>query len=60
MQLKRKCDSVDDQREQTPNDQSLYEAAEDAAKAGKLGLWRDADAVPPWEFRHNKINPLKQ
>ena len=42
------------QREQSPNDQRLYEAAEDAAKADKRGLWRDADPMPPWEFRHNK------
>ena len=42
------------QREQSPNDRRLYEAAEDAAKAGKRGLWRDAEPVPPWDFRHNK------
>jgi len=42
------------QREQSPNDRKLYEAAEDAAKAGKRGLWRDADPVAPWDFRHNK------
>ena len=42
------------QREQSPNDRKLYEAAEDAAKAGKHGLWRDVDPVPPWDFRHNK------
>ncbi len=42
------------QRDQSPNDRRLYEAAEDAAKAEKRGLWRDADPVPPWEFRHNK------
>lgn len=45
------------QREQSPNDRKLYEAAEDAAKAGKRGLWRDVDPVPPWEFRHNKSKP---
>lgn len=45
------------QREQSPNDQRLYEAAEDAAKVGGRGLWRDADPVPPWEFRHNKVKP---
>ncbi len=45
------------QREQSPNDQRLYEAAEDAAKAEKQGLWRDADPVPPWEFRRNKTKP---
>ncbi|OQW85842.1 MAG: nuclease [Rhodoferax ferrireducens] len=42
------------QREQSPNDRKLYEAAEDAAKDGKKGLWRDTDPVPPWEFRHTK------
>ena len=41
------------QREQSPNDRRLYEAAEDAARADKRGLWRDADPMPPWEFRHN-------
>jgi endonuclease YncB( thermonuclease family) len=45
------------QRDQSPNDRRLYEAAEDAARAGKRGLWRDADPVPPWEFRRNKIKP---
>lgn len=42
------------QRELSPNDRRLYEAAEDMAKADKRGLWRDADPVPPWDFRHNK------
>ena len=42
------------QREQSHDDQKLYDAAEDAVSAGKRGLWRDADRVPPWEFRHNK------
>ena len=47
------------QREQSPNDRRLYEAAEDAARADKRGLWRDAEPLPPWEFRHNKIKPFK-
>ena len=42
------------QREQSPNDRRLYEAAEDAAKAGKRGLWRDVDPVPPWEWRKGR------
>jgi len=28
-----------------------YEAAEDAAKSAKLGLWKDASPTPPWDFR---------
>ena len=39
------------QLEQSPNDRTLYEAAEDAARAGKRGLWRDVDPTPPWDFR---------
>jgi endonuclease YncB( thermonuclease family) len=42
------------QREQSPNDRKMYEAAEDAAKDGKRGLWCDVAPVPPWEFRHTK------
>ena len=34
------------QREQSPNDRKLYEAAEDAAKAGKLGLWGEWVTTP--------------
>jgi endonuclease YncB( thermonuclease family) len=39
-------------KEQTPRQRAEYEAAEVTARAGKVGLWRDADAVPPWEWRH--------
>lgn len=42
------------QREQSPNDRKLYEAAEDAAKAARRGLWRDVDPTPPWDFRKAK------
>ncbi|MFZ2452597.1 MAG: thermonuclease family protein [Methylovulum miyakonense] len=27
---------------------------EEAAKASRLGLWSDANPIPPWEFRHGK------
>lgn len=40
------------QREQSPVDQQSYAAAENEARAAKLGLWRDDAPVPPWEFRH--------
>jgi endonuclease YncB( thermonuclease family) len=40
------------EREQSPSDRKLYDAAEDDAKAARRGLWRDAEPVPPWEFRH--------
>ena len=40
------------QREQSHTDQQSYAAAEIEARAAKLGLWRDVEQVPPWEFRH--------
>lgn len=31
---------------------SEYIAAEERARARRKGLWRDANPLPPWEFRH--------
>ena len=42
------------QREQSPEDRKLYDAAEAIAKVEKRGLWRDADPMPPWDFRKSK------
>lgn len=42
------------QLEQSADDQKLYDAAENMAKAAKSGLWRDADPMPPWDYRHRK------
>ena len=42
------------QREQSPEDRKLYDAAEAVAKVEKRGLWRDADPMPPWDYRHRK------
>ena len=39
------------EREQSPADRQSYAAAEAKARAAKLGLWRDAEPTPPWEFR---------
>jgi endonuclease YncB( thermonuclease family) len=38
--------------EQHPADRAAYTAAEDAAKADRLGLWSDPDPVPPWQWRN--------
>jgi len=31
-----------------------YKALEDAARQQRLGLWADANPIPPWEFRRKK------
>jgi endonuclease YncB( thermonuclease family) len=41
------------QGEQSPKDRVSYAAAEDEARAARRGLWKDANPVPPWEWRHN-------
>ena len=42
------------EKEQPANDRKLYDFAEKEARAGRRGLWADAEPVPPWEFRHKK------
>jgi endonuclease YncB( thermonuclease family) len=38
-------------KEQTAEDQSRYESAEDEARLRKWGLWQEKEPVPPWEWR---------
>lgn len=38
-------------REQTAQERGQYEFAETEAKAKRVGLWRDAEPVAPWEWR---------
>ncbi len=38
-------------REQTPQERGQYAFAEQEVRARRAGLWRDPDAVPPWEWR---------
>lgn len=42
------------QEEQSMEDRDAYSASESAAKRQNLGLWSDAQATPPWDFRKNK------
>ena len=44
------------EREQSPADRKSYAAAEAEAREAKLGLWRDAEPTPPWEFRRKGRN----
>lgn len=39
------------QNEQILDDRLSYNAAEESARAGKVGLWTDQEPVPPWEWR---------
>jgi endonuclease YncB( thermonuclease family) len=39
---------------QYSHDQTLA-ALEKEARSAKRGLWTDADAIPPWEFRHPQV-----
>ena len=42
------------EREQSPSDRKLYDAAEIGARAARRGLWRDTEPVPPWDVRKAK------
>lgn len=41
-------------KEQAPEDRKLYETAEMQARESQVGLWRDPDPVPPWDYRHKR------
>ncbi|MFT5448250.1 MAG: endonuclease YncB(thermonuclease family) [Gammaproteobacteria bacterium] len=41
-------------KEQTPEQRGQYEFAEFEAKAKKVGLWQEPNAVAPWEWRRRK------
>ena len=39
------------EREQSASDRGAYAQAEVIARSRRLGLWRDDDPMPPWDFR---------
>ncbi len=39
------------QHEQSTEDQRLYAEAEIKARSERLGLWRENNPIPPWEWR---------
>lgn len=39
------------EKEQSTADRNIYRAAESVARLKKIGLWRDSDPVPPWDWR---------
>ena len=42
--------------EQSAADRVRYAQAEDLARSSKLGLWRDVNPMPPWQWRHGGKN----
>lgn len=38
-------------KEQSAEDARSYETAEQEARASHVGLWRDAEPIPPWDWR---------
>ena len=38
-------------REQSPQERGQYEFAEGEARGRRVGLWADAEPVPPWDWR---------
>jgi endonuclease YncB( thermonuclease family) len=44
------------QHEQTTQDRLVYRDEEESAKARWMGLWKDANPVPPWEWRKGTLN----
>lgn len=41
---------------QSVSDRALYASAENSAHSLHLGLWRDANPMPPWDWRHGGKN----
>lgn len=39
-------------KEQSPADQRRYSEAEQLARQQKVGLWQEANPIPPWDWRH--------
>lgn len=42
------------QKTQSPGDRIAYSQAEQRAREERLGLWSEANPVPPWDFRHGQ------
>lgn len=45
-------------KEQSLADRAKYEQAETIAKQQQIGLWRDRNPMPPWDFRHGGAQPV--
>jgi endonuclease YncB( thermonuclease family) len=43
------------QHEQATQERLVYRDEEESARARRVGLWKDAKPVPPWEFRRTRL-----
>lgn len=41
-------------KEQSLADQEIYQVAERQARMQRIGLWRDASPIAPWDWRHGE------
>jgi endonuclease YncB( thermonuclease family) len=41
------------EKQQAPEERVRYAVVEQQARARREGLWKDAEPVPPWQFRHS-------
>jgi endonuclease YncB( thermonuclease family) len=41
-------------KEQTSQQRTTYEVAENYARGARIGLWRETEPVPPWDWRKAK------
>jgi endonuclease YncB( thermonuclease family) len=48
------------QNDQPPADRTSYAAAETEARTARLGLWREPNPLPPWEYRKTKKTATRQ
>jgi endonuclease YncB( thermonuclease family) len=46
-------------KEQTSQERDEYAREEEGAKAARLGLWKNAKPVPPWEWRKRSGSEAK-
>lgn len=42
------------QNEQSPEDRQRYAFVEDEARSKRVGLWSEADPIPPWDWRKSR------
>jgi len=48
------------QKEQSPEERVSYAEAEEQARAGRIGLWVDAEPIPPWDWRKEQKKKSNQ